>query len=236
MLTLHRRGDRTSARVLERRRARRVADDHREPSGTRHVTGLADAGLHARPRDRRLDPVRAAARARRDAGRRHGRPQGNRAARRGALPPLVRRQGARGGAGRARARPARRRRGLRPQPRARAGAGIRTRQRAAARRHDRCRRPPASREPALDQFHAQLLERIRAVPGVEAAALAWKPPISYPGGAWTQSIAVDGGPVRPETRRRSTSTASRPATSPPSAWRSGAGATSPSRTPPSRRA
>jgi predicted permease len=48
---------------------------------------------------------------------------------------------------------------------------------------------------ALDQFHAQLLDRLRSVPGVEAAALAWKPPISYPGGSWTQSIAVDGGPV-----------------------------------------
>jgi putative ABC transport system permease protein len=48
---------------------------------------------------------------------------------------------------------------------------------------------------ALDQFHAQLEERMRAVPGVEAAALAWKPPISFPGGSWTQSIAVDGGPV-----------------------------------------
>jgi putative ABC transport system permease protein len=48
---------------------------------------------------------------------------------------------------------------------------------------------------ALDQFHAQLLDRVRAVPGVEAAALAWKPPISYPGGSWTENIAVDGGPL-----------------------------------------
>ena len=48
---------------------------------------------------------------------------------------------------------------------------------------------------ALDQFHAQLLDRILTVRGVEAAALAWKPPISYPGGSWTQTIAVDGGPV-----------------------------------------
>jgi predicted permease len=49
--------------------------------------------------------------------------------------------------------------------------------------------------PALDLFHAQLADRVRAVPGVDAAALAWKPPISYPGGSWTQNIAVDGGPV-----------------------------------------
>ena len=49
--------------------------------------------------------------------------------------------------------------------------------------------------PALDQFHATLVEQLRATPGVEAAALAWKPPISYPGGSWTQSVGVDGGPV-----------------------------------------
>jgi predicted permease len=51
--------------------------------------------------------------------------------------------------------------------------------------------------PALDLFHGQLADRVRAVPGVEAAALAWKPPISYPGGSWSESIGVDGGPVVP---------------------------------------
>ena len=78
---------------------------------------------------------------------------------------------------------------------ARARAGIRHRERSAAGRHRRMPSPAGLDGAALDQFHAQLLDRLRAVPGVEAAALAWKPPISYPGGSWTQSIAVDGGPV-----------------------------------------
>jgi predicted permease len=50
-------------------------------------------------------------------------------------------------------------------------------------------------EPALGEFHAALLEQLRHVPGVEHAALAWKPPISYPGGSWTQTISIDGGPA-----------------------------------------
>lgn len=53
---------------------------------------------------------------------------------------------------------------------------------------------------AIEQFHIALLDRVRAVPGVEAAALAWKPPISYPGGSWTQTVAIDGGPaIREDT-------------------------------------
>ena len=47
----------------------------------------------------------------------------------------------------------------------------------------------------IDQFHTALLERVRAVPGVQSGALAWKPPISYPGGSWTQTVAIDGGPA-----------------------------------------
>ena len=47
---------------------------------------------------------------------------------------------------------------------------------------------------AIGGFHATLLERLRATAGVEEAALAWKPPISYPGGSWTQTIGIDGGP------------------------------------------
>jgi predicted permease len=50
-------------------------------------------------------------------------------------------------------------------------------------------------EPALNAFYSGLLDRLRATPGVERAALAWKPPISYPGGSWTQTIAIDGGPA-----------------------------------------
>jgi predicted permease len=49
--------------------------------------------------------------------------------------------------------------------------------------------------PPLDAFHAELAARVRALPGVEAAAVAWKPPISYPGGSWSENIGVDGGPV-----------------------------------------
>ena len=49
--------------------------------------------------------------------------------------------------------------------------------------------------PALDQFHTALLDRLRAAPAVESAALAWKPPISYPGGSWTQTVSIDGGPA-----------------------------------------
>ena len=54
--------------------------------------------------------------------------------------------------------------------------------------------------PAIEAFHEALVERLRLVPGVEAAALAWKPPISYPGGSWTQTVAIDGGPpIREDT-------------------------------------
>jgi predicted permease len=53
---------------------------------------------------------------------------------------------------------------------------------------------------AIDQFHAALIDRLRAVPGVASVALAWKAPISFPGGSWTQTIAIDGGPpVREQT-------------------------------------
>ncbi len=45
--------------------------------------------------------------------------------------------------------------------------------------------------PALREFHAQLLDRLRTVPGVDSAALSWFPPISYPSGGWTQGISVD---------------------------------------------
>jgi predicted permease len=48
------------------------------------------------------------------------------------------------------------------------------------------------RGPAVHGFYAQLLERLRALPGVESAALSWMPPISHSMGMWTESIAVDG--------------------------------------------
>jgi putative ABC transport system permease protein len=52
---------------------------------------------------------------------------------------------------------------------------------------------------AQRRFDLQVLERLRAVPAVEAAALSWMPPISNTMGNWTQSILVDGVP--PEQAR-----------------------------------
>jgi predicted permease len=51
----------------------------------------------------------------------------------------------------------------------------------------------------LTLFYAQLLDRLQAVPGVRSAALSMYPPISDEDGAWTQSVAVDGGalPTQP---------------------------------------
>jgi putative ABC transport system permease protein len=53
--------------------------------------------------------------------------------------------------------------------------------------------------PAQRQFDLQVLERLRGLPGVDAAALSWMPPISNTMGNWTQSIMVDGVP--PEAAR-----------------------------------
>ena len=44
-------------------------------------------------------------------------------------------------------------------------------------------------------FHLSLLERLRQVPGADAAALSWMPPISNNMGNWTQSVGLDGGPL-----------------------------------------
>jgi predicted permease len=54
---------------------------------------------------------------------------------------------------------------------------------------------------ALHGFYAQLLERLRALPGVESAALSWMPPISHSMGSWTESIAVDGRAATPSDGR-----------------------------------
>jgi predicted permease len=47
---------------------------------------------------------------------------------------------------------------------------------------------------AQREFDLQVLDRLRALPSVEAAALSWMPPISNTMGNWTQSIMVDGVP------------------------------------------
>src|SRR5262245_35676645 len=49
-------------------------------------------------------------------------------------------------------------------------------------------RPGADRE----RFYRELLDRLRAVPGVTTVSLSWVPPISDDQGSWTQSIGVDG--------------------------------------------
>jgi predicted permease len=45
------------------------------------------------------------------------------------------------------------------------------------------------------RFYATLLERFRAIPGVESASMSLYPPISDQDGAWTQSIEIDGVPL-----------------------------------------
>jgi putative ABC transport system permease protein len=46
----------------------------------------------------------------------------------------------------------------------------------------------------LARFFEQVLERARAVPGVESASLSMYPPISDEDGAWSQAIGSDGNP------------------------------------------
>jgi putative ABC transport system permease protein len=53
----------------------------------------------------------------------------------------------------------------------------------------------------LIAFYDGLLDRLRGVPGVEAASLSWYPPISDEDGRWTQSIEVDGAVVPPRSQR-----------------------------------
>ena len=44
-------------------------------------------------------------------------------------------------------------------------------------------------------------DRLTGIPGVESAGLTMMPPISNEDGNWTQSIAVDGGPIEEESTR-----------------------------------
>jgi predicted permease len=45
---------------------------------------------------------------------------------------------------------------------------------------------------AQREFDLRVLESLRALPGVESAALSWMPPISTTMGNWTQNIVIDG--------------------------------------------
>jgi putative ABC transport system permease protein len=53
------------------------------------------------------------------------------------------------------------------------------------------------RADALRGFYDRLAERLRALPGVEAASLSWHPPITGQDGMWTQTIEVDGVRIPP---------------------------------------
>ena len=53
----------------------------------------------------------------------------------------------------------------------------------------------------LSAYYAQLRERLAALPGVESTSISMMPPISNEDGNWTQSIAVDGGPIEEESSR-----------------------------------
>jgi putative ABC transport system permease protein len=50
-------------------------------------------------------------------------------------------------------------------------------------------------------FYAELLDRLRALPGVASASLSRYPPISDQDGAWTQSVGIDGAPVQRDPAR-----------------------------------
>jgi predicted permease len=51
-------------------------------------------------------------------------------------------------------------------------------------------------------FYTSLVERLRAIPGVQSASLSKYPPISDDDGAWTQSVAVDGAPLQLDLMRQ----------------------------------
>ena len=53
----------------------------------------------------------------------------------------------------------------------------------------------------LSTYYTELRERIGGVAGVESASLSMMPPISNEDGNWTQSIAIDGGPIEQESSR-----------------------------------
>jgi predicted permease len=53
----------------------------------------------------------------------------------------------------------------------------------------------------LNAYYTQLRDRLAGMAGVESASLSMMPPISNEDGNWTQSIAVDGGPMEQESSR-----------------------------------
>ena len=53
----------------------------------------------------------------------------------------------------------------------------------------------------LSAYYAQLRDTLARIPGVVSASLSTKAPISNEDGSWTQSIAIDGGPIEEESSR-----------------------------------
>jgi len=53
----------------------------------------------------------------------------------------------------------------------------------------------------LNGYYTQLRERLTGIGGVASTSLSMMPPISNEDGNWTQSIAVDGGPMEQESSR-----------------------------------
>jgi len=53
----------------------------------------------------------------------------------------------------------------------------------------------------LLDFYVEAADRMRAMPGVESAALSWMPPISLDNGNWSQSIIIDGDSLPPAESR-----------------------------------
>jgi putative ABC transport system permease protein len=60
---------------------------------------------------------------------------------------------------------------------------------------------PGYRGERVDRYYAELRDRLAVVPGVASISLSVMPPISNEDGNWTQSIAVDGAPMGPESGR-----------------------------------
>ena len=52
-------------------------------------------------------------------------------------------------------------------------------------------------EERAPRFYQELIERVRRIPGVEAASLSMYPPLSGGDGAWTGNVGIDGAPPAP---------------------------------------
>ena len=60
---------------------------------------------------------------------------------------------------------------------------------------------PGYKGERVDRYYADLRDRLAAIPGVASISLSAMPPISDNDGNWTQSIALNGAPMGPESGR-----------------------------------